>query len=133
MLFEQVPGSVSGIKWRHVSGRSSEYYLPETAGAGCAFLDYDDDGWLDIYLVNSGRCDFYDPQLPLRSALYRNNRDGTFTDVTEKAGVTGGGYGMGVAAGDYRFVRVPPRAGSTYRGRVRQPAWRIQGADDKAI
>jgi len=67
MLFEQVPGSVSGIKWRHVSGRSSEYYLPETAGAGCAFLDYDDDGWLDIYLVNSGRCDFYDPQLPLRS------------------------------------------------------------------
>jgi hypothetical protein len=101
MLFEQVPGSVSGIKWRHVSGRSSEYYLPETAGAGCAFLDYDDDGWLDIYLVNSGRCDFYDPQLPLRSALYRNNRDGTFTDVTEKAGVTGGGYGMGVAAGDY--------------------------------
>jgi len=56
---------------------------------------------MDIYLVNSGRCDFYDPNPPLRNALYRNNRDGTFTDVTEKAGVPGGGYGQGVAVGDY--------------------------------
>jgi hypothetical protein len=75
--------------------------LPETSGAGCAFLDYDNDGWMDIYLVNSGKCDFYNPPRPLRNALYRNNRDGTFTDVTEKAGVAGGGYGMGVAVGDY--------------------------------
>ena len=100
-LFESVPSSASGITWRHVNGRSSEYYLPETTGAGCAFLDFDNDGWMDIYLVNSGRCDFYDPKPPLRNALYRNNRDGTFTDVTEKAGVPGGGYGMGVAVGDY--------------------------------
>jgi hypothetical protein len=56
---------------------------------------------MDLYLVNSGRCDFYDPTPPLRNALYRNNRDGTFTDVTEKAGVAGGGYGQGVAVGDY--------------------------------
>ena len=76
-------------------------YLPETTGAGCAFLDYDNDGWMDIYLVNSGACDFYTPPVPLRNALYRNNRDGTFTDVTEKAGVAGGGYGQGVAVGDY--------------------------------
>ena len=75
--------------------------MPETSGAGCAFLDFDNDGWMDIYLVNSGKCDFYDPPHPLRNALYRNNRDGTFTDVTEKAGVGGGGYGMGVAVGDY--------------------------------
>jgi hypothetical protein len=67
-------------------------YLPETTGAGCAFFDYDNDGWMDIYLVNSGRCDFYHPQPPLRNALYRNNRDGTFTDVTEKAGVPAPGY-----------------------------------------
>ncbi len=100
-LFEEVPASASGITWRHVNGRSPEYYLPETTGAGCAFLDFDNDGWMDIYLVNSGKCDFYDPQPPLRNALYRNNRDGTFTDVTEKAGVAGGGYGMGVAVGDY--------------------------------
>jgi hypothetical protein len=84
-----------------VSGRSPNYYLPETTGAGCAFLDFDNDGWMDIYLVNSGHCDFYDPNPPLRNALYRNNRDGTFTDVTEKSGLQGGGYGMGVAVGDY--------------------------------
>jgi hypothetical protein len=100
-LFEQVPPSISGILWRHVNGRSPSYYLPETTGAGCSFLDYDNDGWMDIYLVNSGRCDFYEPSPPLRNALYRNNRDGTFTEVTGKAGVSGGGYGMGAAVGDY--------------------------------
>jgi enediyne biosynthesis protein E4 len=100
-LFEQIPSAASGIIWRHVNGRSPEYYLPETTGAGCAFLDYDNDGWMDIYLVNSGKCDFYDPRPPLRNALYKNNRDGTFTDVTDKAGVAVGGYGMGVAVGDY--------------------------------
>lgn len=99
--FEEIPPARSGIKWVHTAGKSPEKYLPETSGAGCAFLDYDNDGWMDIYLVNSGKCDFYDPPQPLRNALYRNNRDGTFTDVTEKAGVTGGGFGMGVAVGDY--------------------------------
>ena len=99
--FEEVPGSVSGIRWVHTAGKSAEKYLPETTGAGCAFLDYDNDGWMDIYLVNSGKCDFYNPDPPLRNALYRNNRDGTFTNVTEKAGVGGGGYGQGVAVGDY--------------------------------
>jgi hypothetical protein len=101
LLFEEVPSSASGITWRHVNGRSPEYYLPETTGAGCAFLDYDNDGWMDIYLVNSGNCDFLTANPPLRNALYHNNRDGTFTDVTEKAGVAGGGYGMGAAVGDY--------------------------------
>jgi hypothetical protein len=100
-LFEEVPPGKSGIIWQHVNGRSADYYLPETTGAGCAFLDYDNDGWMDIYLVNSGKCDFYDPKPPLRNALYKNNRDGTFTDVTQEAGVPGGGYGMGVAVGDF--------------------------------
>jgi enediyne biosynthesis protein E4 len=100
-LFLSVPASSSGINWKHTSGRSYSSYLPETTGAGCAFFDYDNDGWMDIYLVNSGKCDFFDPSPPLRNALYRNNRDGTFTDVTEKAGLQGGGYGMGVAVGDY--------------------------------
>ena len=99
--FEEVPSAISGITWTHTAGKSSEKYLPETTGAGCAFLDYDNDGWMDIYLVNSGKCDFYDPNPPLRNALYRNNRDGTFADVTEKAGVAAGGYGQGVAVGDY--------------------------------
>jgi hypothetical protein len=99
--FEEIPAARSGISWVHTNGQSPEMYLPETVGAGCAFLDYDDDGWMDIYLVNSGPCDFYSPEKPLRNALYRNNRDGTFTDVTDKAGVGGNGYGMGVAVGDY--------------------------------
>ena len=100
-LFEEVLPAASGIIFRHVNGRSPDYYLPETTGAGCAFLDYDNDGWMDIYLINSGKCDFFTPNPPLRNALYRNNRDGTFTDATEKAGALGGGYGMGVAVGDY--------------------------------
>jgi enediyne biosynthesis protein E4 len=99
--FEEVPPALSGITWKHNAGRSAARYLPETTGPGCAFLDYDNDGWMDIYVVNSGQCDFYNPNPPLRNALYRNNRDGTFTDVTEKAHVPGGGYGQGVAVGDY--------------------------------
>src|SRR5258707_1094659 len=97
----------SGISCVHGSGRSPQKYLPESSGAGCAFFDFDNDGWMDIYLVNSGPCDFWNPPKPLRNALYRNNRDGTFTDVTEKAGVPGGGYGMGVAVADYNLDGFP--------------------------
>jgi enediyne biosynthesis protein E4 len=100
-LFEEVPASTSGISWIHENARSPQRFLPESLGPGCAFLDYDNDGWMDIYLVNSGPCDFYQPAKPLKNALYRNNRDGTFTDVTDKAGVAGGTFGMGVAVGDY--------------------------------
>ena len=99
--FAEIPSAASGISWVHVNGRSPMAHLPETVGAGCAFLDYDNDGWMDIYLVNSGPCDFYSPPQPLSNALYHNNRDGTFTDVTAKAGVPGNAYGMGVAVGDY--------------------------------
>jgi enediyne biosynthesis protein E4 len=99
--FEQISADKSGINWIHSNGKSPEKYLPETTGAGCAFLDYDRDGWMDIYLVNSGKCDFFSPDPPLRNALYKNNRDGTFTDVTEKAGAAAGGFGQGVAVGDY--------------------------------
>ncbi|HYK89354.1 MAG TPA: CRTAC1 family protein [Acidobacteriota bacterium] len=91
----------SGIVWKHDNAMSPQRYLPETMNGGCAFLDYNNDGWLDIYLVNSGETDFYKPRVPIRNALYRNNKDGTFTDVTLKAGVEGHGFGMGVAAADY--------------------------------
>src|SRR5215831_8228065 len=100
-LFEEIGPAASGITWVHDNAMSKEHYLPEALGPGCAFLDYDNDGWMDIYLVNSGPCDFYRPEKPVRNALYKNNRDGTFTDVTEKAGVAGGTFGMGVAVGDY--------------------------------
>ncbi|HVC47092.1 MAG TPA: CRTAC1 family protein [Terracidiphilus sp.] len=99
--FRAIPATESGIRWTHTAGLSPNMYLPETVGAGCAFLDYDNDGWMDIYLVNSGPCDFYQAAKPLRNALYKNNRDGTFTDVTLKAGVQGSAYGMGVAVGDF--------------------------------
>src|SRR5271165_4910015 len=105
--FEQIPAAKSGINWVHTAGKSPMKWLPETSGAGCAFLDYDNDGWMDIYLVNSGPSDFYMPARPLSNALYRNNRDGTFTDVTQKAGVAGNGYGMGVAVGDYNGDGLP--------------------------
>ena len=100
-LFEEIDPAKSGIAFVHENAMSPERYLPETMGPGVAFLDYDNDGWMDIYIVNSGPCDFFTPKTPLRNALYRNNRDGTFTDVTEKAGVAGGTFGMGVAVGDY--------------------------------
>jgi hypothetical protein len=101
VIFEEVPARTSGITWVHNNAHSVERHLPETVGAGCAFFDYDNDGWMDIYLVNSGAADFYTPSAPLKNALYRNNHNGTFTDVTDKAGVAGGTFGMGVAAGDY--------------------------------
>src|SRR2546421_268021 len=91
-LFEEVPPAASNITWVHDNAISPDRYLPETLGPGCAFFDFDNDGWMDIYLVNSGPSDFFKPPKPLRNALYKNNRDGTFTDVTEKAGVTGGTF-----------------------------------------
>jgi len=101
ITFEEVSAKVSGISWVHNNASSPEHYLPETIGGGCGFLDYDNDGWMDIYFVNSGPSDFFTPAKPLKNALYHNNHDGTFTDVTEKAGVAGGTFGMGVEAGDY--------------------------------
>jgi len=100
-LFIEIPPKASGITFVHDAAMSQRRHLPETMGAGVAFLDYDNDGWMDLYLVNAGPCDFYSPSKPVRNALYKNNRDGTFTDVTGKAGVPGGTFGMGVAVGDF--------------------------------
>ena len=91
-----------GIDFRHDNAASSEKYLIETMGSGCGWIDYDQDGLLDLYLANGAATRLYKPAHPLRSALYRNNGDGTFTDVTLKAGVGAEGlFGMGVAVGDY--------------------------------
>ncbi len=92
--------SAAGIHFQHNSGAYGGKFLPETLGAGCAFLDYDGDGWQDILLVNSMDWPGHSRQ---RSALklYRNNRNGTFTDVTRTAGLDVEMYGMGVAVGDY--------------------------------
>ncbi len=91
----------AGIDFRHVNAATGQKYLIETMGPGCAFLDYDGDGYLDIYLVNGAPLPGFQSEVPPANALYRNNHDGTFSDVTGEAGVQGPGYGMGAAAGDY--------------------------------
>ena len=92
----------AGITFKQDStGTDQKYYL-ETMGTGVGWIDYDQDGLMDLYFVQSGATDVYKPPKPLRSALYHNNGDGTFTDVTEKAGVGAEGlYGQGVAVGDF--------------------------------
>ena len=90
----------AGIDFTHNSGAFGAKYLPETMGPGCAFLDYDGDGWLDILIANG--CDW--PGHKRRRTtlrLYRNNRNGTFTDVTDAAGLAVEMYAMGVAVADY--------------------------------
>jgi len=99
----------AGINFRHNNGGFGGKLLPETLGSGCAFLDYDSDGWLDILLVNG--MDWKRTSQSLRAErntprrttlhLYKNNRNGTFTDVTRRAGLDVEMYGMGVAVGDY--------------------------------
>jgi enediyne biosynthesis protein E4 len=92
----------SGINFLHDNAASPQKYLIETMGSGCGWIDYDQDGLLDLYLANSAATRVYTPKRSLRGALYHNNGDGTFTDVTEKAGVGAEGlFGMGVAVGDY--------------------------------
>jgi hypothetical protein len=95
----------AGIRFRHNNGAYGKKYLPETNGSGCAFIDYDNDGWQDVLFVNS--MDFADAPPPKSKsrrsvmALYHNNQDGTFTDVTAQAGLAKPMYGQGVAVGDY--------------------------------
>jgi hypothetical protein len=92
----------AGITFRQDSTQTDQKYYLETMGTGVGWIDYDQDGLMDLYFVQSSATDIYKPSIPLRSALYHNNGDGTFTDVTEKAGVGGEGhYGQGVAVGDF--------------------------------
>ena len=90
----------SGIQFQHNSGSFGGKFLPETLGSGCAFLDYDRDGWQDIILINGMDWPGH-KQRRSTLRLYHNNRNGTFTDVTSRAGLDVEMYGMGVAVGDY--------------------------------
>jgi len=92
----------AGITFLQDSTQTDEKYYLETMGTGVGWIDYDQDGLMDLYFVQTAATDAYKPSTPLRSALYHNNGDGTFTDVTEKAGVGAAGhYGQGVAVGDF--------------------------------
>jgi len=92
--------AAAGIDFVHNAGAFGGKYLPETLGSGCAFLDYDQDGWQDILLIDGMD---WPGQKRRRTTmrLYHNNRDGTFSDVTRRAGLDVEMYGMGVAVGDY--------------------------------
>ena len=92
--------SQAGIHFKHNSGAYGKHYLPETLGAGCAFLDYDNDGWQDILLVNSANWPDHKGAKSF-PALYHNNKNGTFTDVTKEAGLAVEMYGIGCAVADY--------------------------------
>jgi enediyne biosynthesis protein E4 len=92
----------SGLNAKTIfGGEHKNKYLLETTGCGAAFYDYDNDGWLDIFLVNGSRLEGFPAGAVPTSHLFRNNRDGTFTDVTAKAGVGHSGWGQGVCVGDY--------------------------------
>src|ERR1700756_1309624 len=100
-IFREAPATESGITWVHHNGFSANHYLPESTGPGVAIFDYNNDGWMDILLVDSGTSVFYKPNVPLHPVLYRNNGNGTFSDVSKESGLSADLYGQGVAVGDY--------------------------------
>jgi hypothetical protein len=91
----------AGISFVHNNGSGGNYFFPETVGSGCGWIDADGDGWLDLYFVNACDLPGRESEIPARNVLYRNNRDGTFTDVTDIARVGDTGYGVGCAVADY--------------------------------
>jgi enediyne biosynthesis protein E4 len=91
----------SGVRFHHTNGESGRYFLAETMGSGCAFLDYDGDGRLDLFFANSSRLPGFQPKGPFYPALYQNEGSGHFQDVTRQAGLAIDCYGMGVAVADY--------------------------------
>ena len=99
--FEDV-AQKAGIKFRHVTGSDvQKKYILETTGSGVALIDYDNDGWLDVFLVNGSTLEGFPKGQEPTNHLYHNNRNGTFTDVTEKANLVRTGWGQGVCVGDF--------------------------------
>lgn len=102
VLFADVSEKSGLARWHHTMGGKDKQFIIETNGSGVGLLDYDNDGWLDIYLVNGSTYDAEQGKTsPPHAALFHNNHDGTFTNVAEKAGVTNGRWGFGVAIGDF--------------------------------
>ncbi len=102
VVFEDVTQAAGLAGWRHEMGTPQKKYILETDGSGVGLIDYDNDGWLDIYLVNGSTYDAISgKRTPPHAALFHNNHDGTFTDVARMAGVTNDRWGFGVAIGDF--------------------------------
>src|SRR5262249_53419755 len=99
--FEDVTAA-SGINFAHFDSSTPTQYIQERMGSGLCWIDYDNDGWLDLFCVQDGPVRPTSATgMPPTNKLYRNNGDGTFTDVTEQVGLDRAGYGMGCAVGDY--------------------------------
>src|SRR5580698_8051230 len=102
IIYQDISKEAGLTVWTHRMGNPEKNYIIETTGSGVALLDYDHDGWLDIYLVNGSTYEAEDGKAEApHAALFHNNHDGTFTDVAAKAGVTNARWGYGVAVGDY--------------------------------
>ncbi len=102
VIFKDISEKAGLTVWQHKMGTPQKTFILETIGSGVALLDYDHDGWLDIYLVNGSTYDALDGKAePPHAALFRNNHDGTFTNVAAAAGVTNDRWGFGVAVGDF--------------------------------
>ena len=102
VVFVEVTRQAGLESFRRISGIPAKDYILETMGGGSVFFDYDNDGWLDVYLVNGGTTDaLLGKAAPSRSSLFHNERNGTFTDVTERAGVSDDRWGQGASAGDF--------------------------------
>jgi hypothetical protein len=102
IVFEDDSEKAGLTHWTHRMGNPQKEYIVETKGSGVGLIDYDNDGWLDIYVVNGSTFEALDgKETPPHAALFHNNHDGTFTDVAAKAGVTNDRWGFGVAIGDY--------------------------------
>jgi hypothetical protein len=102
VIFKDVAEAAGLTKWHHTMGTPEKNYILETTGSGVGLIDYDNDGWLDIYMVNGSTFEALKGTAPPpHAALFHNNHDGTFTDVAAKAGVTNDRWGFGVAIGDY--------------------------------
>ncbi|HEU5340875.1 MAG TPA: CRTAC1 family protein [Edaphobacter sp.] len=102
IVFEDVAQKAGLYTWKHTMGTAQKKYIIDTNGSGVGLIDYNNDGWLDIYLVNGSTEDALTGKAtPPHAALFRNNHDGTFTDVAEQAGVTNDRWGVGVAIADY--------------------------------
>jgi enediyne biosynthesis protein E4 len=102
VVFQNVAQKAGLTSWQHLMGTPEKQFIIETVGSGVAVVDYDNDGWLDIYLVNGSTYDAENGKAtPPHAALFHNNHDGTFTDLAAKAGVANDRWGFGVAIGDY--------------------------------
>ena len=127
--------AAAGVSFHHVNGASPDKHLIETIGSGGLFFDYDNDGWIDIFLVDGGS--LADPALArqARHRLFRNRSNGTFDDVTSSSGIRSVGYGMGACAGELNAFIARRMIWSFFAGRsiAFASSWSVDGARSSTL